>query len=90
MAFATLCLARLFHGFNLRGEKSIFKLGLFTNKYSIGAFLLGSAFLASALLIPPLQHLFEVTPLSMKNFLEVVLYAFIPTVIIQIYKVIKK
>ncbi|MGL5352757.1 MAG: cation-translocating P-type ATPase, partial [Clostridium sp.] len=34
MAFSTLCLARLFHGFNCRGNKSIFKLGLFSNMYS--------------------------------------------------------
>ena len=38
MAFATLTLARLFHGFNCRGEQSIFKLGLGSNKYSLLAF----------------------------------------------------
>ncbi|MFR5403580.1 MAG: cation-translocating P-type ATPase, partial [Clostridium sp.] len=35
MAFSTLCLARLFHGFNCRGNQSIFKLGITTNIYSI-------------------------------------------------------
>ncbi|NBK97402.1 MAG: cation-translocating P-type ATPase, partial [Erysipelotrichia bacterium] len=44
-AFATLCLARLFHGFNCRGKQSIFKLKLFSNKYSIYAFLAGYAIL---------------------------------------------
>ena len=34
MAFATLCLARLFHGFNCRGDKSIFSIGLLSNRYS--------------------------------------------------------
>ena len=41
MAFSTLCLARLFHGFNCRGNQSIFKLGITTNIYSICAFLVG-------------------------------------------------
>ncbi len=35
MAFSTLTLARLFHGFNCRGARSIFQLGFFTNVYSI-------------------------------------------------------
>ncbi len=40
MAFATLTLARLFHGFNCRGRESIFELGLFWNIYSVGAFVI--------------------------------------------------
>jgi Ca2+-transporting ATPase len=87
MAFSTLCLARLFHGFNLRGSRSIFKIGLFTNKYSIGAFLIGVLFLSLALFVPPLQKLFEVEPLSIENILAIVLLAFIPTIIIQIGKI---
>ena len=41
MAFATLTLARLFHGFNCRADASIFKLGLKSNKYSLMAFAAG-------------------------------------------------
>ena len=33
MAFSTLCLARLFHGFNTRAKQSIFHIGIFTNHY---------------------------------------------------------
>ncbi|MEG2680032.1 MAG: cation-translocating P-type ATPase, partial [Oscillospiraceae bacterium] len=47
MAFATLTLARLFHGFNCRGTASIFKLGFKSNKYSVGAFFLGVLLLAA-------------------------------------------
>ena len=36
LAFATLCLSRLFHGFNCRSHQSIFEIGLFSNRYSIG------------------------------------------------------
>lgn len=38
MAFATLTLARLFHGFNCRSKKSMARVGLGSNKYSMGAF----------------------------------------------------
>ena len=54
MAFATLTLARLFHGFNCRSSRSIFRIGLFSNIYSVGAFLLGTLLLALVLFIPGL------------------------------------
>ena len=41
LAFSTLTLARLFHGFNCRGIESIFRLGLTTNRASLGAFAAG-------------------------------------------------
>ena len=88
MAFATLTLARLFHGFNCRGLPSIFRIGLTTNKASIGAFFAGVMLLAAVLFIPGLNGLFEVTPMSGEQLGLVVLLAFLPTVVIQIYKVI--
>ena len=89
MAFSTLCLARLFHGFNCRGNKSIFKLGLFSNKYSWMAFGAGVLLLNAVLFIPFLQHLFEVATLNGSQVGAIYILAFIPTVIIQIAKVIK-
>ncbi|MEG2868844.1 MAG: cation-translocating P-type ATPase [Terrisporobacter sp.] len=89
MAFATLCLARLFHGFNCRGNRSLFKLGLFTNKYSLMAFGAGLVLLNSVLFIPFLKNLFEVATLNISQIGLIYLLAFIPTVIIQIIKVIK-
>jgi Ca2+-transporting ATPase len=89
MAFSTLCLARLFHGFNCRGEKSIFSLGVFDNKFSWIAFLTGVVLVNLVLLIPILQKLFEITPLTANKLLLVHLFAFIPTLIIQIYKIIR-
>ena len=88
MAFSTLTLARLFHGFNCRGIPSIFRIGLTTNKASIGAFFAGVVLLAAVLFIPGLNTLFEVAPFTMKEIGQVVLLAFLPTVVIQIYKVI--
>ena len=52
MAFATLTLARLFHGFNCRGRESIFRLGLRSNKYSLYAFGAGVGLLALVIFVP--------------------------------------
>ncbi len=89
MAFATLTLARLFHGFNCRNNQSIFKAGLFSNKYSVYAFVGGVVLLALVLTVPFLQSLFSVAPLSIMNMLTIAGLAFVPTVIVQIIKVIK-
>ena len=89
MAFSTLCLARLFHGFNCRGRKSIFSLGVFSNKFSWIAFASGVILVNLVLLIPGFQNLFEITPLSTNELLLVHLFAFIPTLIIQIVKIIR-
>lgn len=88
MAFATLTLARLFHGFNCRSRHSIFKIGFSGNWYSLGAFVLGVLLLAAVLFIAPLQHLFAVEPMSGGQLGMVAILAVLPTVMIQIYKVV--
>jgi len=90
MAFSTLCLARLFHGFNCRGKKSVFSLGVFSNKFSWYAFGTGLVFLNAVLFIPPLQNLFQVASLSSSLVLAIYLLAFFPTLVIQVYKVFAK
>ena len=89
MAFATLTLARLFHGFNCRGAESIFALKFSTNKYSVMAFFAGVILLFAVLFVPVLRSLFMVSPeFSVANLGEIVLLAFLPTLFIQIYKII--
>lgn len=90
MAFATLTLARLFHGFNCRSKHSIFKLGLTSNNYSIAAFAAGVFFLTFVLFVPFMQSLFSVKALTAAQIGFIGLLAFIPTVIIQIVKVISE
>ena len=90
MAFSTLCLARLFHGFNCRGKKSVFSLGVFSNRYSWYAFGTGLIFLNAVLFVPPLQNLFQVSSLSGTLISALYLLAFLPTLIIQVYKVFSK
>lgn len=88
MAFSTLCLARLFHGFNCRGNQSIFKLGITTNIYSIFAFLVGVLLLSAVLFIAPLKIVFNVVSLSGNQYLLLTFCAIMPTVIIQLLKII--
>ena len=89
MAFATLTLARLFHGFNCRGAESIFKLKFSTNRASIAAFFAGVVLLLLVLFTPGLKGLFMVAPaFGFANLGEIVLLAFLPTLVIQIIKVI--
>ena len=90
MAFATLTLARLFHGFNCRSRHSIFKIGLVSNIYSVGAFFGGVLLLALVIFVPVMRTLFSVSPLSGYQIGMIAMLAFIPTVIIQLYKVMKE
>lgn len=84
MAFATLTLARLFHGFNCRSDRSIFKIGLRSNKWSIAAFAAGVLLLAFVLFVPFMQRWFVVTVLTGSQILWIVVLAFLPTVLIQL------
>ncbi len=89
MAFATLTLARLFHGFNCRGAESLFRLKLITNPASILAFFAGVVLLALVLFVPGLTSLFMVAPtFGAAQLGKVVLLALAPTVVIQIYKLL--
>ena len=90
MAFSTLTLARLFHGFNCRSEQSIFKLGFGTNPSSIAAFVIGIVLLLLVLVVPFLSRLFAIAPLSMAQFGCIAALAFIPTLVIQLYRIIRK
>lgn len=89
MAFSTLTGARLFHGFNCRSNHSIFKIGFKSNYFSLAAFAAGITLLAFVIFVPPVGHLFEASPLSGMQLLWILILAFIPTVIIQGYRIIK-
>lgn len=87
MAFATLCLARLWHGFNSRGKESIFKLGIFTNMAVVGAWLGGACLLFAVLFVPVLRKPFTIDILRTIDVIYVILLSILPTVIIQMAKV---
>ena len=87
MAFATLTLARLFHGFNCRSKSSIFKIGLGSNLASIGAFVLGVLLLSLVIFVPGLHGLFCVADITASQVGIILALAIAPTVLIQIIKV---
>lgn len=88
MAFATLCMARLFHGFNCRGSRSIFRLP--SNPYSVGAFFIGTLLLLLVLFVPALHGLFDIdNALTLTNIGQIVGLAFAPTLLIQLSRIVR-
>lgn len=90
MAFATLTLARLFHGFNCRSHASVVRIGLGSNKWSIAAFLTGVVLLALVLFVPFMQKLFVIAPLNGVQISSIIILAFVPTLLIQIGRIMRE
>ncbi len=90
MAFATLTLARLFHGFNCRSEHSIIRLGFSGNLWSVMAFEAGVVLLSAVLFLPGLQVLFAVADLNLHQLLTIAIFAVIPTAVIQAVKTLRE
>lgn len=86
-AFGTLCLARLFHGFNCKSDHPvIFTKKFFNNKWLLGAFMLGAALITAVLTVPGLETVFKVETLNLVQLGTVYLYAFAGLPIIQLIK----
>ncbi|MFJ7367976.1 cation-translocating P-type ATPase [Lysinibacillus sp. NPDC098008] len=88
MAFTTLCLSRLVHGFNSRSKESIFAIGVFSNKYTWLAFLIGVLSLHAVLLMPMLATVFEVAPLSLAQLGFIYSLSVFPFLVNQWYKLL--
>ncbi|WP_102692205.1 cation-translocating P-type ATPase [Rummeliibacillus pycnus] len=88
MAFTTLCLSRLIHGFNSRSKESIFAIGVFSNKYTWVAFIIGVICLHLVLFVPSLTGVFEVAKLSSLQFGYIYVLSFIPFLVNQWFKVL--
>ena len=90
MAFGTLCMGRLFHGFNCKAkEPVIFTKRFFNNIYLAGAFLLGAALITAVMVIPALQGVFSVQSLDITQLLTVYGLAFANLPVIQLMKKIR-
>ena len=91
MAFSTLCLSRLVHGFNCKSDKPVwFTKKMWNNKSMIGAFFVGFVLLNAVLLVPALQGIFAVAPLTIAELLTVYGLSLGTFVIVQILKMIRK
>lgn len=89
MSFLTITLARLFHGFNCRGRLSVAKLKIHTNWYVVCALGIGVILMCFVTFVPGLNGLFEISEqlvLNPKMIGYIVLFALVPTILIQIAK----
>ncbi len=91
MAFGTLCMARLFHGFNCKADRPIiFTKRLFDNLYLIGAFVIGFVLITSVLMIPALNGVFHVETLTIAQLFTVYGMALLNFPVIQAMKAVKR
>lgn len=83
IAFAVLCLARLFHGLTCRSDRSLVKVGIYKNMYSLLACLFATLLLHLILYVPLLQSIFQIAPLSSSMMIIIWVLAFLPFLLIQ-------
>lgn len=86
MAFISLSMLELIHSFNIRSEKSLFKIGLFKNIYLIGAFLLGALLQVAVVAIPQIAKIFNVVPLNTSQWIYTIGISILPIVIVELQK----
>lgn len=89
MAFGTLCMGRLFHGFNCKSDKLVIFNNLFSNKWLIGSFLTGVILMSSVLMIPVFHTALKVQTLSIAQLLIIYALAAADFLIIQLLKWLK-
>lgn len=90
MAFATLCSARLFHGFNCKSDRPVvFTKKVINNKWLIGAFVLGIVLITGVVMIPGLHSIFKVQTLTIGQLFTVYGLAAVNIPIIQIMKAVR-
>ena len=89
MAFGTLCMGRLFHGFNCKSDKPVIFNNLFSNKWLIGSFLTGVILMSSVLMIPVFHTALKVQTLSIAQLLIIYALAAADFLIIQLLKWLK-
>jgi len=89
MAFSLLAFSPLFHAFNTRSAtSSIFRLGLFTNRWLWLAVLTSAGVHCLAVLVPPLQPVFHTTSLSAAQWGVVLGLAALPIPVMEIGKAV--
>ena len=90
MAFVSLGLLELVHSFNIKSEESIFKVGLFENKYLMGAFILGALLQVIVVVIPSIAEVFKLVPLTQVQWMYTFGISILPLVIMEIQKAFNK
>lgn len=85
MAFMVLSLSQVIQAFNMRSERSLFKIGIFTNK-KLNQATLVSALLVLVVLFTPVSNLFGVVMLSGKLYMIALCLIFTPVVVMELSK----
>ena len=86
MAFISLGMLELIHSFNVKSEESIFKVGLFENKYLLGAFVLGTVLQLGIVFVPSLAEIFKLTQLNSTQWLITLVISIAPIIIVEVQK----
>lgn len=87
MAFVVLAISQLFYSLTMRNAtKSIFQIGLFSNRYLIGAIIIGVFLQLGVISIPFLAEAFKVHGLSVNDWGIVMSFALIPLLVNEIIK----
>lgn len=86
MAFVSLGMLELVHSLNIKSKESIFEVGIFENKYLIGAFILGTLMQIIVAIIPSLADVFKLVTLNQTQWLYTLSISVLPLVIVQLHK----
>ena len=86
MAFIALAMLELVHSFNVKSEKSIFKTGLFENKYLIGSFILGTLLQVIVVIVPTFANIFGLVDLNLTQWLYTLGISILPIIIVEAQK----
>lgn len=86
ISFAVLSLSQLFHSFNMRSEHSLSEVGLFSNPKLILSFIICSFLQIAVISFPRLADLFQVVPLTFRQWAIVFLLSIAPIVIVELQK----
>ena len=91
MAFGTLCLSRLFHGFSCKADRPVLLTRrLWNNRVLLLAFALGVILLTSVLLVPALRVALQAAALTGQQLGTVVALAFGSLLMVQLLKLFRK
>lgn len=90
-AFVTLILAEVLRSHSSRSERdSIFKMGIFSNKTLIYATVFCFFLLGVVIYVPFMRTIFQTVPLSLFDTEMVILFALIPLVIGELFKIVRR
>lgn len=86
MAFAVLSMSQLFHSFNMRSDHSLSEIGIFTNSKLVISFIICAFLQIAVITIAPLAKVFQVTPLTLRQWAMTLFLSFIPILAVEIQK----